>query len=93
MFCQINKCADSERLFKELQLKQLELIEYVLDSYFQGVIDFNDPYTANGDPDWDGEYELIINDPDYIHTGIELLVMKWVEDRESTDYLIECIKE
>ena len=90
---QISKCADRERLFNELQLPQLEMIDYVLDSYFQGKIDFNDPYTINGDPDWEGEYELIINDSNYVQIGIELLVMKWVADRESTDYLIECLKE
>ena len=90
MFKEIMNCADREMLFQHLTVKALNDVEHVLEGYHKGEIDFIEPRDEFGNPEV-GEYQLIINNADYKQTGIELLVMKWVENHESTDYLIECL--
>lgn len=71
--------------------EKLKEIDDILEAYFRDKIDFVVPVFENGEVDFCGEFELIINDDAYEKTGNELLVMKWVEDYEDTGYLMECM--
>lgn len=50
------------------------------------------PRYENGEPDFYGEFKLIIKDNSYKPHGYELLILKWVEDYEDTGYMIETLK-
>lgn len=82
------KTADYEILLEDLDIVSLVIVEETLNNYFNGNIDMIVPRTENDEPDFYGEFELIINDNNYIENGYELLIMKWIDDFESTDYLI-----
>ena len=88
MFKNIKDCADGELLLSKLTKKALQDIEHVLDAYEKGDIDFISPRDEYGNPDT-GDYELVINNKNYKENGTELLVMKWVESHESTEYLLD----
>lgn len=92
MFEKITKCADREKLFQNLTVKALQDIETVLEAYDNDEIDFVEPRDEYGNPDT-GDYELVIKKAGYEEIGIELLVMKWIENHESTDYLIACMTD
>ena len=92
-YYQISRCRDKDRLFRELTDKQLNILESVLDAYVSSKIDFVDPETNSVNPAYDGVYELVINDCNYQGNGCELFIMKWAEDRESTDNLIDYLEE
>lgn len=70
----------------------MKQIDDILNAYFSGKIDFIVPRYEDGEPNFYGEFEIIINDNTYQENGNELLIMKWVEDFECTDYLIECME-
>ena len=91
MYKNIENCKDKQLLLNKLDTKSLDLIESVLNAYNSGRIDFIDPRNEDGEPDWLGEFELVINDDSYAETGMELLVLKWYEDIiETTEHLLEC---
>ena len=69
----------------------LKQIDDILEAYSLGRIDFIEPRYEDGEPDFDGEYKLIINDKTYKETGWELLVLKWIEGHENTGYVVECM--
>lgn len=80
---------DKKRLFDELSDKSLSLIENVLSAYQNELIDFAEPRGDEEEPDPSGDYKLIIHDKAYKETGLDLLIMKWYEDLESTDHFID----
>lgn len=93
MFDEIMECADREILFQHLTVKALQDIESVLEAYNKGDIDYIEPRDENGEPDYSGDFELVIKNPEYEEIGVEMLVMKWVDDHESTDFLVECMSD
>lgn len=86
----IEMVSDRKYLYEHLSNRSLKLIDDILGAYFQGKIDFEAPRFENGEPDFTGEYQLIINDTSYQENGYELIVMKWVEDHETTGYMVDC---
>lgn len=98
----INKCretfplishtADCEILFDNLSLEILNNIEDILSACVSGKIELYVPRDKNDEPDFFGDFDLIINDEQYIENGYELLVLKWIDDFECTDYLIDCMR-
>lgn len=92
-FSFIDETRDKQILYRELSSDKLFEINNILEAYSCGRIDFKVPRLDNGEPDFDGEFELINNDNTYEETGSELLVMKWVEGYEDTGYLIECLSD
>lgn len=88
-FRNIERCRDKQKLYDALSENELKAIDYILDAHFLDKIDIKEPRFANGEPDPGGEFELVINDESYIKIGWELLVLKWANDYEITQYLIE----
>jgi hypothetical protein len=91
-FTNIEACSDKEYLYKNLNTESLNLIEDILEAYNSDKIDFITPRYENGEPDFYGDFKLVVNDESYIENGTELLVLKWYEDYEDTGYLVECFK-
>jgi len=91
MYPNIEKCADKQHLYNNLSEAALRLIENTLTCY-PNKIDFTAPRYENGEPDFYGEFELIIKDDSYKPHGYELLILKWVEDYEDTGYMIETLQ-
>lgn len=89
----IEKTADKQRLYDNLPERTLKEVDEILGAYFSERIDLEIAKFEYGESDFCGECELIVKDSNYVETGNELLVLKWVEDFEDTDYLIECLKE
>lgn len=81
-------------LYKTLSHEALEIIEDVLVATIESKIDIKLPSSTEqtGEPE-DGEFHLIIYDNSYKENGCELLVLKWLEDCEDTEYLIEIMQE
>lgn len=92
IYKEIEHTADKDMLYKYLVEAELDTIETVLRAYSEGKIDIIEP-RKNGEPDFDGEFELIINDCDYQETGFEMPILKWINDWESTDYIIELFSD
>lgn len=89
----IEKTSDKQYLYNNLSGEKLKEIDDILGAYFSGKINFIVPRLENGEPDFCGEFKLIINDDTYEKTGNELLVLRWVEDYEDTGYMVDCIKD
>ena len=89
----IEGTTDEEILYQHLSDYALQTINYILEAYASGKIDFIEPRTPDGEPDFEGSYELVKNDSSYVETGCELLFMKWIESNEYTGYLIECMQD
>lgn len=92
IFKNIENVSDKKSLYESLSENSLEIIDSVLEAYNKGEIDIIIPRTDDDEPDFDGEFTLNIVDDTYIETGWELLILKWVNDYEYTDYLIECFE-
>lgn len=90
-FKNIEKTKDKQYLYDNLSNERLKEIDDILEGYFCDKIDVIVPIFANGEPDFCGEFKLIINDDTYEKTGNELLVLRWVEDYENTGYMVDCI--
>lgn len=88
----IEKTKDKQYLYNHLSEPALKDIEHILEAYSIGAIDFEVPEYEDGTPDFSGEFKLIIVDDSYEKIGCELLVLKWIEDYEDTEYLIEFFK-
>lgn len=93
IYKEIEHTADKDMLYKYLVEAELDTIETVLRAYSEGKIDIIEPRDENGEPDFDGEFELIINDENYVETGFEAPILKWINDWESTDYIIELFSD
>lgn len=89
---EIERTKDRQCLYDNLSKENLDVIEHILRAYNDGKIDFAVPRYPDGEPDLFGEFALIVKDNMYKQTGQELLVLKWVEDFESTGYLLECMR-
>lgn len=87
----ISRCGDKYTLYKHLTDEELDDVEHIIQAYNDERIDFEEPRTPDGEPDWDGEFSVIIKDPVYLQVGGELVVMKWYEDMVDTEHLIDCI--
>ena len=90
MYKNIENCKDKQLLLNKLDTKSLDLIDSILNAYNSSKIDFTEPRNEDGEPDYLGEFELVINDDSYAKTGMELLVLKWYEDIVETEYLLDC---
>ena len=77
-------------LYDSLSERSLDIIEYILDGYFNEKIDLIKPTFEDGEPNFDGEFNLAINDNTYKENGYEILVLKWVENCEDIEYIINC---
>ena len=86
----IGHTADKDKLFSNLSPANLNIIEGILKAYICERIDFTEPRDDANGIYADTKYELIVKDQSYEQTGYELAVLKWYEDRESTDWLIDC---
>ena len=93
IFIEISQCADKQILFDALNYDALRIIEDTLNAYFIGRIDIIEPRFDNGDPDLEGYFDLIIKNKGYAPNGYEKLILKWINDYECTDYLIECMRD
>lgn len=90
MYKNIENCKDKQLLLNKLDTKSLDLIESILNAYNLSKIDFVEPRNEDGEPDYLGEFKLVINNDSYAKTGMELLVLKWYEDIVETEYLLDC---
>jgi hypothetical protein len=84
----IDECSDKQYLYDNLTPDELLLIEEIIESYNQGKIDLLIPRFDNNEIDFDGEWKLIINES-YRTNGYEVLILKWYEGFEDTDYLVD----
>lgn len=86
-YTNIKKTRDKEYLYSNLSDMDLQNIEYILEAYFSERIDLVFP------DDYCGDFTLSVKDKSYTENGCELLVLKWCEDIESTDYMVGCMQE
>lgn len=89
IYREIEHTADKEILYSYLVEPELDIIETILRAYNEGKIDIIEPRDENGEPDFDGIFELVINDENYQGIGYETPILKWINDWETTDYIIE----
>lgn len=89
----IEGCTDKQYLYDNLSDNALQIIDNVIEAYYSNRIDFVEPRFEDGEPDFCGEFELTIKDNSYEKNGNELLILKWVEDYEDTEYMVECLQE
>ena len=88
IYREIEHTADKEILYSYLVEPELDIIETILRAYKEGKIDIIEPRDENGEPDFDGTFELIINDCNHQKTGYEMPILKWINDWETTDYIV-----
>lgn len=88
IYREIEHTADKEILYSYLVEPELDIIETILRAYNEGKIDIIEPRDENGEPDFDGIFELVINDENYQGTGYEMSILKWINDWETTDYIV-----
>ena len=83
---------DGHYLVEDLGAKVVNNIENILEAYVEGEIDFSKPRNENGEIEFDGNFELIVNDKSYKEVGYEILVLKWYEGFEDVGYLISVLQ-
>lgn len=83
----VENTREFQTLSNKLNNEELLLIDTVLSAYAHGKIDIDLPSNE------DGGFDLVVKDPSYKVNGFELLILKWYEDYENTEYLIECLEE
>ena len=88
-----NNTRDWELIRSNLNAQGLQIIEDVLAAYNNDKIDIEVVLNENNQIDFDKSGSLVVKDKNYVETGFESLVIKWVEDMEDTGYLIECFDE
>lgn len=88
-FARIRMTKDATLLFRSLPETTLNIIEHVLKGFFKEQIMLDEPYTSDGEPDYDGTFDIIIKDKDYVLNGCELPVLLWINDHEDTHWLID----
>lgn len=93
IFKEISQCADKEMLYASLSYDALRIIEDTLNAYFTGRIDIVEPRFDDGEPNFCGDFELILKSKGYVENGFEELILKWINDYECTDYLIDVMSE
>lgn len=82
---ELKRCTDFKLLAKNLKYDTMIYIEKILRAPLELIV----PRTEDDYPDFDAEWSVRTNDESYKMTGHELLVLKWVEDFECTDTLID----
>lgn len=92
-FQRISECADKNYLFRNLSVPELHMVENILQAYKKGKINLDvsrdvDTHEIN----FDGEFNLIIEEPSYEEIGIEVTVLKWFESYEDTGYMIDVVQ-
>ena len=93
IFKEISQCTDKEMLYASLSYDALRIIEDTLNAYFTGRIDIVEPRFDDDEPNFCGDFELILKSKGYVKNGFEELILKWINDYECTDYLIECMRD
>ena len=89
----ISGCSDHEIIFSKLREEKLLFIEHILYAYENGQIDFEELKDDNGEYLFCGEPSLIIKDKTYNPTGLEIVVLRWYESHEDTNYLVEVFED
>jgi hypothetical protein len=90
----IRNTKDGETLISQLSSDSLQEIENILTAHTANRFDINEPRTEDGELDFFGDFEFVINDDSYNPSGCEVNVMRWYCDfGVETDYLIEIMKE
>lgn len=92
IFPRISFCSDAYMLYDALEYDILKSINDILEAEGKNRIELIEPRFGD-EPDLDREFTLVIHDESYIEKGIEKLILKWVNDYECTDYVIECCRE
>lgn len=93
MYKNIESCKDGKYLIDNLNIENLNAIENILIAYNSNKINIIEPKCENGDFDCYGEFGLLVNDSSYVENGMETIVLKWYEDYEDTEYLIDYFNE
>lgn len=89
----ISECADKNYIFRNLSVPEIHTVENILQAYKDGKIDLDIPRDVDSSEiDFDGEFNLIINEPSYEEVGIEVTVLKWYESHEDTGYMVEVVQ-
>ena len=92
-FKSISECEDKNYLFQKLSVSELNTVENILQAYNEGKIDLDIPRDANtNEINFDGKFNLIIDEQSYEEIGIEVTVLKWYESFEDTDYMVDTIQ-
>ena len=93
LFPYISFCSDACMLYNNLDYDVLKIIDDILEAERKERIELIDPRFEDGEPDFCGNFELIIHDKTYFENGIEKLILKWLNGYECTDYLIDCLRD
>lgn len=83
----IEKCKDKNILYSNLNNNDLNIIEKTLEAYSLEKIELTTEYK-----DYENYCYLTIKDTSYEENGLELLILKWYEDYETTNCLVEIFK-
>lgn len=93
LFPNISMTADANMLYENLEYDMLFNINEILGAHFKNRIEIIEPRFDNDTPDFEGAFEIIYTDKKYAPCGLEELVLKWANDYECTDYLIDCLRD
>lgn len=89
----INECSDKNYLFQKLSVSELQTVENILKAYSEGEIDLDIPRDADTEEiNFDGDFNLVINEQTYKEIGIEVTVLKWYESLEDTGYMVDVVQ-
>lgn len=87
----VSETTDAQELFDNLNDNALKEVEDILAAYSDNQIDIKIPEYDEYTGEFLDDFELIINDSSYVENGNEILVLRWYEDYEFTEHLIECL--
>ena len=89
----ISECEDKNYLFQKLSVSELQTVENILQAYSEGKIDLDIPRDVDtNEINFDGEFNLIIDEQPYEEIGIEVIVLKWYESLEDTGYMVDVVQ-
>lgn len=89
----ISECEDKNYLFQKLSVSELQTVENILQAYSEGKIDLDIPRDVDtNEINFDGEFNLIIDEQPYEEIGIEVTVLKWYESLEDTGYMVDVVQ-
>lgn len=89
----ISECEDKNYLFQKLSVSELQTVENILQAYSEEKIDLDIPRDVDtNEINFDGEFNLIIDEQPYEEIGIEVTVLKWYESLEDTGYMVDVVK-
>lgn len=93
LFPNISMTADANMLYETLEYDTLFKINEILGAHFKNKIDIIEPRFDDDTPNFEGAFEIVYIDENYVPCGFEKLILKWVNDYECTDYLIDCLRK